>query len=71
VNRRAFLTGIGTGLLAAPRVAVGQVVKVHRIGLLATRPTAVFSDHFESEMHKRGWKLDRDYIVESRFTDGD
>ena len=71
MDRRAFLTGIGTGLLAAPRAAVGQVVKVYRIGLLATRHTPVFSDNFASEMLKRGWKLDRDYTLESRFTDGD
>ena len=72
MERRAFLTGIGTGLLAAPRAAVGQQgVKVYRIGLLATRPTAVFSDNFESEMLKRGWRVDRDYTLESRFTDGD
>jgi len=71
VDRRAFLTGIGTGLLAAPRAAVGQAVKVYRIGLLATRPTPVFSDNFESEMHKRGRRVDRDYTLESRFTEGE
>ena len=72
IERRTFLSATGTVLLALTRVAEGQQGgKVYRIGMLATRPTPLISDTFTTEMQKRGWMLDRDYLLESRFTEGD
>ena len=72
MERRAFITGMAGGLLAAPFVADAQQAKVYRIGILSTgnpRSTAIFQA-FEQRLHDLGYIEDQNLAIEFRNAEG-
>ena len=70
--RRTFLAMIGGGLLAAPRAAQAQPVKVPRVGLLGLG-SAESSPLFEAlrqGLRERGWVAGQNITFEDRTTVG-
>jgi len=72
IDRRAFITGITLGLLAAPLAAEGQQPgKVYRIGFLrAGQPPESYLDGFQQGLRERGYVYGQNVVVEFRATDG-
>jgi putative ABC transport system substrate-binding protein len=72
IDRRAFITGITLGLLAAPLAAEGQQAgKVYRIGFLrAGQPPESYLDGFQQGLRERGYVYGQNVVVEFRATDG-
>ena len=69
MDRRAFLSGITLGLLAAPLAAEGQQAgKVYRIGALLglTLPTPPGEGLWYDRMRELGWVYGQNYVVERR-----
>jgi hypothetical protein len=77
MNRRAFLTTVGAGIVAAPVMGEGQQVgKVWRVGVLTTEPRpARDSTHgynaLPNELRELGYREGENLIFEWRYTDGD
>jgi ABC-type uncharacterized transport system substrate-binding protein len=72
MDRRAFITGIGGSILAAPLAAEGQrSSKIPRIGVLAVGggPPAVI-DAFLLGLRDLGWVDGQNVIIERRNADG-
>jgi putative tryptophan/tyrosine transport system substrate-binding protein len=72
MDRRAFISGITGGLLAAPLAAEAQPTgKVYRIGYLSSNPPETFRVHvFRQALREFGWVEGRNIIVEYRSADG-
>jgi putative tryptophan/tyrosine transport system substrate-binding protein len=73
IVRRAFLTGTGALLLAAPRAAEAQQTgKVPRVGILAMGPPASFStisSIFVGSLRELGYVEGSQVVLEPRFAD--
>ena len=71
MNRRAFVTGLGTAL-AAPLVAdAQQTAKVSRVGWFYPGPrNAPMADAFYAGLREQGFVIGRDVIFEERITGG-
>ena len=76
MDRRTFLAGTGTVLLAAPLAAEGQKsVKMARVGILGIGPTpspqelakSVSTNPFWISMRELGWVDGQNMVVERRF----
>ena len=76
VTRRRVVLGLGVGALA-PRASLAQQPrKVWRIGLLLIGSKEYFVNNgfqklFLQGMREHGYALDRDFIIEERFADGE
>ena len=72
MDRRAFISRITVGLLAAPLAAEGQQAgKVYRIGFLrAGQPPESYLDGFQQGLRERGYVYGQNVVVEFRATDG-
>ncbi len=75
MDRRAFITGMTGGLLAAPLAAQAQQSgKVYRIGLLGASPPGSpgwrLWDVFLQGLRDLGYTEGRDLIVEGRYSEG-
>jgi len=72
MNRRAFVSGITLGLVAAPLVAEAQPAgRVYRIGmLLPLGPTLPILGNFLAGMRARGWVEKQGFVVEPRYAEG-
>jgi putative ABC transport system substrate-binding protein len=66
VDRRAFISGVTFGLLAAPLVAEAQEAgKVYRIGFLSagSQPTSENRQAFEHALRERGWVPGENLVI--------
>ena len=78
MDRRAFISGITVGLLAAPLAAEAQQAgKVYRIGLLIPAPSPVpgvmppiVVPSFLAGMRERGWVQNQAFVLEVRYAEG-
>ena len=72
MNRRAFITGITGGLLAAPLAAEGQQAgKVHRIGVIGEfSPTHPVVAAFRQGLRELGYTEGQSILVEYRHAHG-
>jgi putative ABC transport system substrate-binding protein len=69
MDRRAFISGITLGLLAAPLAAGAQQAgKVYRIGVVTS--TTHFTDAFRQGLRELGYVEGQNVIVEQRSTQG-
>ena len=72
MDRRTFLIGTGSMLLAAPSLVEAQpAARVYRVCFLSPGPAPVITDRLMAALGERGWKLGHNLLVESRFTGGD
>jgi putative ABC transport system substrate-binding protein len=73
IVRRAVLSGVVGGLLAASRVVTAQPAgKVHRVGLLLSGPaTSPSVDAFKQGLHELGWVEGQNLTIEQRLAEGD
>jgi len=70
MNRRAFLSILSGGLLAAPlAVEAQQAGKVPRIGVLSSAPGATW-DGFRQGLRELGYSEGRTILIEWRWTEG-
>jgi len=70
-NRRTFLAGIASSLLALALGAIAQPARIPRIGFLRTdRPPQSYIDAFEQGLRERGYKPGSTILIEYRFADG-
>ncbi|HEX4996432.1 MAG TPA: ABC transporter substrate-binding protein [Methylomirabilota bacterium] len=70
MNRRAFLSTLSGGLLAAPlAVEAQQAGKVPRIGVLSSAPGATW-DGFRQGLRELGYSEGRTILIEWRWTEG-
>jgi putative tryptophan/tyrosine transport system substrate-binding protein len=76
MDRRAFVSGVTLGLLAAPFAAEGQQAgKVYRIGLLGTVPLTeagaarIWGGLFDG-LHQLGYTAGQNIAFEGRFSEG-
>ena len=70
MDRRAFLTTLAGGLLAAPLVAEAQQArKVPRIGVVSSAPSATW-DGFRQGLRELGYSEGRTIVIEWRWTEG-
>ena len=71
VTRRAFLSAVTGGLLAAPLAVEAQhTAKVLRVGYLGVEGPGVTTDAFYAGLREQGYVIGRDVLVEERYTDG-
>ncbi len=72
MNRRAFISGISVGLLAAPLAAEAQQAgKIPRIGFLrAGPPPKSWVEGFQQGLRDLGYVEGQNIVTEYRFTDG-
>jgi len=70
--RRAFLVGLGSGILAAPLAAEAQQAgKVWRIGWLgATPPSSAVWEAFIAGLRERGYVEGQNIVLERRYSEG-
>ncbi len=73
MDRRAFISGIAFGLLAAPLAAEAQQMeKVPRIGVLFVGPRndqlSSYVTAHEEGLQELGWARNRNIIIEERFS---
>jgi len=68
VNRRAFVTALGSVLAAPCRAQAQQRGELHRLGLLSVRPSPFLTEPFIASMRDRGWIESRDFAMEPRYT---
>jgi putative ABC transport system substrate-binding protein len=71
IDRRTFLTLLGAGTLAAPRMAGGQQASAVRVGWLATesRPDAL--NPFRQALKELGWTEGGNLTIQQRYAHGD
>ena len=71
MDRRAFLSTVGLGLLVAPLAAEAQPAgKVHRIGVLSTRSSTAaphLDEAFRQGLRELGWVEGQNIVIEYRF----
>jgi putative ABC transport system substrate-binding protein len=71
VHRRAFLSTVAGGLLAAPLAAEAQQAgKVWRIGYLAPQKRSSYDRVFLQGMGELGYVEGRDFVMEYRWAEG-
>src|SRR5436305_962968 len=75
MNRRTFIKGVATGLVAAPVAAPAQPKKIPVIGYLATGSRdslefKTFLDAFRRGLRERGYVEGQSIIIEYRYADG-
>ena len=75
MDRRAFISGITVGLLAAPLAAEAQPAgKVYRIGILTNKASdpaeARLWQVFRSSLRERGWIEGQNILIEFRAAEG-
>jgi putative ABC transport system substrate-binding protein len=76
MNRRAFMSGLGVGILAAPLVEskAQQPAKVPRVGLLVASPSPehpiaqAVLDAFRRGLRERGYVTGQTLTIEARFS---
>jgi putative ABC transport system substrate-binding protein len=71
IDRRTFLTLLGAGTLAAPRMAGAQQASAVRVGWLATesRPDAL--NPFRQALKELGWAEGGNLTIQQRYAHGD
>jgi putative ABC transport system substrate-binding protein len=71
IDRRAFISSVSLGLLAAPLAAEAQQAgKVPRIGYLALNPTPHFQEAFRQGLRDLGYVEGRNLVIEDRDAEG-
>ncbi|MBL8526328.1 MAG: hypothetical protein JNL68_01450, partial [Burkholderiales bacterium] len=73
MNRRAFIAGIGAGLVIVPYILGAGPVKVARIGWLHPRSAASAQnlvDAFRQGLRENGWIEGQNIVIEYRFAGG-
>jgi putative ABC transport system substrate-binding protein len=73
MDRRDFLTTVGTGIVAAPLLGEAQqVARVWRIGMLVNAPRSAWSAHqtFVDELNQLGYREGQNILIEWRHTAG-
>jgi putative ABC transport system substrate-binding protein len=74
IRRRQFISALGGATVAWPLAARAQQSKTPMIGSLlpgSKLASAQFFDGFPLGMQERGYLAGRDYVLESRYADGD
>jgi putative tryptophan/tyrosine transport system substrate-binding protein len=72
MNRRAFVTGVGS-MLAAPLAAEAQQARKVRVGFLSGNPrsdTQSAIDAFRARLHELGYVEEQNLVIEYRYADG-
>ncbi len=78
MNRRAFISSMAGGLLAAPLAAKGQPAeKIYKIGWLGFSPNPATNPDglavwqaFLGELRKHGWVEGQNIVIERRYSEG-
>jgi putative ABC transport system substrate-binding protein len=74
MNRRAFLTGLAGGLLAAPLAAgaqpAGKVWRVGHLGISAVSPADPIWEAFRIGMREHGYTEGQNLLIERRYAEG-
>src|SRR5437764_1229512 len=73
MDRRAFLSAVILGLLAAPAVEAQQVGKIPRVGFVEAGSRSAnqhFADAFRAGLHERGYVEGQNITVEERWAEG-
>ncbi len=72
MDRRAFIAGVGGGLLAAPLAAGAQPAgKVARVGYLSLESSpALYPEAFHDGLRRLGYVDGRSIVIESRLAEG-
>jgi len=71
MNRRVFLSGLGSGLLAAPLAAQAQQTrKVPRIGFLVFASSELRYRGFQQGLRELGYVEGQNVVIEFRSADG-
>jgi putative ABC transport system substrate-binding protein len=72
MDRRAFISGITVGFLAAPLAAEAQPGKVHRIGYLSSGPSTsnLYRGAFQQNLRELGWVEGQNIVTDYRFAEG-
>jgi putative ABC transport system substrate-binding protein len=76
MDRRAFVSSVTLGLLAALLAAAAQTAgKVYRVGYLSPIPVAERGSNpsfniFRREMRQRGYVEGQNFVLEHRFVEG-
>jgi len=71
MDRRAFISGITVGLLAAPLAVEAQTVgKIWRVGVLGNSPSPHLDDAFRKGLRDLGWFEGRNISLLSRYSEG-
>ena len=71
IDRRTFLAGTGTVLLAAPFAAEAQqAAKVARIGYLGTASNSDMSSAFRQGLRELGWVEGQNIVIDYRSAEG-
>jgi len=77
MDRRAFVSMVAAGLLAAPLAAEAQPAKKYRIGLLGLRDFQFLTDEryqallrpFTEGLRARGWVENQNIVIERRYAE--
>jgi putative ABC transport system substrate-binding protein len=71
MDRREFLTIVGTGIAAAPLGAEAQQAgKVYRIGALWNTPSPRVEDTLRESLRELGWIEGQNFLFERRYSEG-
>jgi ABC-type uncharacterized transport system substrate-binding protein len=71
IDRRAFIIGLGSGILAAPLAGEAQQSgKIPRIGYLATRHNEGLINAFKQGLSEHGYVEGQNIAIEWRFSEG-
>lgn len=71
MDRRAFISTVGLGLLAAPRAAEAQQAgKVYRVGMLWTTRVPAIEDVLRQGLRELGWIEGQNFVFEHRYSEG-
>jgi len=70
VQRRAFLSTLAGGLLAAPVAAEAQQARMVRVGWLLPDPKPFALDPFRQRLKELGWIEDSNLVIEQRYSHG-
>jgi hypothetical protein len=70
IDRRTFLTLLGAGTLAAPRVALAQQARMARIGWLDPESRLDALNPFRQTMKELGWVEGGNFAIEQRSAHG-
>jgi putative tryptophan/tyrosine transport system substrate-binding protein len=71
MDRRAFISGITVGLIAAPLAAEAQQAgKVYRIGMLWNTPNPPMESVLQEGLRELGWIEGQNFVFERRYSGG-
>jgi putative tryptophan/tyrosine transport system substrate-binding protein len=68
MDRRAFITALAGGLLAAPLAAETQMARRARVGWLLPDPKAFALDPFRQRLKELGWIEGENLVIEERYS---